>query len=167
MQAPIREDPFENCGRPWPHEREGPEPEVWEGFSFQMDLLLWGGKSASSFYQNGKKKSAQNFMVISARISFFLIISRFPGHFLLLLSFRALPSSNCPPFLPQMYYSAIPCRKKYPFLPEMFVRGILRQKKYLFLLRIQNFPGMDYFITPSSLPILVKAAMALSKCSLS
>ena len=145
----------------------GPNRRFGRDLVFKWIFSYGGGKSASSFYQNGKKKSAQNFMEISARISFFLIISRFPGHFLLLLSFRALPSSNCPPFLPQMYYSAIPCRKKYPFLPEMFVRGILRQKKYLFLLRIQNSPGMDYFITPSSFPILVKAAMALSKCSLS
>jgi len=26
---------FENHGRPWPCEREGPAPQEWEGFSFQ------------------------------------------------------------------------------------------------------------------------------------
>ena len=26
---------YENRGRPWPREREGPDAKQWEGFSFQ------------------------------------------------------------------------------------------------------------------------------------
>ena len=31
----MRDCCFENRGRPWPREREGPATKSWEGFSFQ------------------------------------------------------------------------------------------------------------------------------------
>ena len=61
---------FENPGRPWPGEREGPAATRWEGFSFQtpFPVHVYGNKGfiiSVSWSFSRRKPSWPNFEVIS------------------------------------------------------------------------------------------------------